>query len=323
MVYPELKKVLATLLPRRNDTFPERIVLEPTAYCNLQCSMCPHPSMKRDKGIMDIGLFRKIADEVAATDKQTALWFALLGEPLSLGPYLFEMIGYAKEKGIQQTSLNTNVTKFMTDEVIELIHKSGLDNIYLSIDAFTQATYSKVRVGGNLNQTTDGCFRLLERAKKEAWQKPKIYVQFIVMDENEHEVEAFREFWLKQDAIVKIRPKLTWGAFSGLEAHNLDNLHSDRIPCSWLIRGLIVLWDGRVAQCDGDNEGKFSPGNLNHETIKDVWNGELKRRREKHWNEEYDYLSCVNCQDWKCTLSQLFTPGESKPKTIPDLHREE
>src|SRR4030067_549370 len=39
------------------------ITIEVTNSCNLKCKVCPTTTMKRKKGLMDFGLFKKIIDE--------------------------------------------------------------------------------------------------------------------------------------------------------------------------------------------------------------------------------------------------------------------
>jgi len=206
----------------------------------------------------------------------------------------------------------------MTDEVIEAIRWSGLDNIYLSMDALTQGTYDKVRTGGDISQTIAGSLKLIERARKEGWTKPDIKIQFIEMDENIHEEEEFVKFWLSHDVSVKVRYKLAWGPFSGIRVLRLENFQTKRIPCSWLIRTVIMLWDGTVIQCDTDHEARFPAGNINTQSLYEVWNGELKKRRERHWAGDYNHPLCVNCNDWKCGMSRFYKPGEK----LPEISRE-
>src|SRR3989304_407613 len=83
--------------------FPKVILVDTISYCNLKCSMCVHKEMTRKKGIMPWGLFTKIIDEIAETDKNTRVWMVFFGEALILKkrkPSIFDMIAYAKGKGL-------------------------------------------------------------------------------------------------------------------------------------------------------------------------------------------------------------------------------
>jgi len=165
-------------------------------------------------------------------------------------------------------------------------------------------------VGGNFSQTVKNLELFLTKRQERNANSPKLIVQFIVMDENEHEADAFRAHWLQRNAIVKIRPKLGWGI--GVKAENLNLDNSERtFPCSWLTRTVSIHWNGRFGQCDADFEGQYSPGDIRTQTIKEIWNGELARRREKHWSGDFSHDLCKNCRDWQAGRSAFFYP-ESK-----------
>ena len=59
---PNLADVKKTL---KRTNFPVSVIIETVAYCNLNCIMCPQPSLKRQRGAMDIRVSRKIIDEIA------------------------------------------------------------------------------------------------------------------------------------------------------------------------------------------------------------------------------------------------------------------
>jgi len=53
----------------RMTDFPLNVAVEPTTFCNLNCIMCDNDSISRNKGNMDIHLYKKTIDEVAAYNK--------------------------------------------------------------------------------------------------------------------------------------------------------------------------------------------------------------------------------------------------------------
>ena len=76
MIDPELAKIRGTL---QEFPFPKRFAVELTADCNLYCSMCHQPAMKRPKGVMPFELWKKCADEIAAVSRvATECWFSTL-----------------------------------------------------------------------------------------------------------------------------------------------------------------------------------------------------------------------------------------------------
>jgi radical SAM protein with 4Fe4S-binding SPASM domain len=51
--------------------------------------------------------------------------------------------------------------------------------------------------------------------------------------------------------------------------------------CAMLYQRLIIGWDGRVFICCGNHFGKLIAGDLNKQTIEEVWNGDVYKRLRK------------------------------------------
>lgn len=252
-------------------------------------------------------LYKKIINEVAENSPaDTIVWYAFMGEPLMLKDKLTQKIKYAKARGIKNIHLNTNAI-FLDDKIAELIIASGLDKVIISVDAYTEAAYSKIRRGGNFTILKKNIINLLDKIKVRKLTKPEVIVQFIVMDENKNEENKFKDFWLKKGACVKIRRKLGWG--ESIEAKDLIIPQSKRnMPCPWLMRQMVILWDGKVAQCDADYEGKYAAGDVSRQTVHEVWNGELLKRKKRHLNNDFNFPPCSTCNDWQVGMSEFYRP---------------
>lgn len=303
MLTPNLEEAKKTL---KKYPFPVDIIVEVTAFCNLECIMCPQKSLNREKGEMSLDTFKKIVDEVAIENINARLWLAIMGEPLLLKDKLIEMIQYAKSKGLNSIHLNTNAT-FLTNDMSDKLINSGVSEIIVGLDAFRKETYDIIRCKGDFNKTVKNVEYFLDQLKKLKKDDLHLIMQFIVMDENEHEVEVFKEKWLSKGAIVKIRPKLGWG--NSIQADNLNVPDSDRnFPCPWLVRTVSIHWTGKLAQCDGDFEGNYSPGDINIQSIKEIWETELNKRRERHWANDFTHELCTECKDWQAGRSTFYYP---------------
>ena len=306
MIKPNLEDVKKTL---EKYEFPRDIIIETIAKCNLKCIMCPQPYLKRERGEMSMEVFKKIIDEVAVESPNSRIWLAIMGEPLLTGNKFLEMLKYAKEKKLE-VHLNSNA-EYLSEDLAKAIVDIGLDEIIVGMDAFTKETYDKIRVAGDFDKTVNNIKKLIEIKNSMEAKKPTIIMQFIVMEENEKELEQFKEFWLNKGTVVKIRPKLGWG--TGVKADNLNLPESERnFPCPWLVRTVSIHWTGKFAQCDGDYEGNYGPGDIRENTIKEIWNGELQKRRERHWNGDFSHDLCKQCKDWQAGRSEFYYPKEEK-----------
>jgi radical SAM protein with 4Fe4S-binding SPASM domain len=271
--------------------------------------MCVHQNMTRKKGTMPWGLFTKIIDEVAATDKNARVWMVFFGEALILKkrkPTIFEMIAYAKGKGLTDVVLNSNAN-LLDDESARGLIDAGLDAIYIGIDAFSPETYSKVRVGGNYEQTVQNVLHLITLQQQLKKPNPSVFVQFVEMDVNKHEKEAFIKFWSDHGASVKIRPKVSWAG--AIEAPNLVMGNDERWPCYWAMRTMSITDQGKVVTCAVDLDARFVAGDITKQTLKEVWNGKLHELRELHTSCRFEELppNCRDCRDWQSARADYYS----------------
>src|SRR3990172_7113832 len=198
-----LKRIEAGL---REYEFPPQIVIETTAYCNYKCLMCAHKDMTRAKGKMPMSLYKKIIGEIAAEERNTEVWMTFYGEALHLGYRLYYMIQFAKLAGLSNVVLNTNAM-LLSAETADWLIDSGLDHLIVSMDAYKKETYERIRNGGNFGVVRSNVINMLDKLRKRDLTRPKMIMQFSVMDENEREVDDFKSFWLSQGAHVKVREK--------------------------------------------------------------------------------------------------------------------
>jgi radical SAM protein with 4Fe4S-binding SPASM domain len=296
---------------RLDDTgdFPKVVLIDTVSFCNLKCSMCVHPEMKRKRGIMPWELYRKIIDEIAETNKDTRVWDVFFGEALILKkkkPTIFDMIAYAKEKGLTDVVINSN-GNLLDEGAAKALIKCGLDAIYLGIDAFKPETYAKIRVGGDYEKTVKNITNLIALKKSFNSSKPKIFVQFVEMDINMDEKQDFINFWNEQGAIAKTRPKVSWAGM--IDATNLVLDNKDRWPCHWAMQTMSIIDTGEVVTCAVDLDARFIAGNLNKQTIKEIWNGKLKEFRKLHISRRFEELpeNCKNCRDWQSARSDYYS----------------
>jgi len=301
---PELDKIAKTLTPL---SFPTRFAVEVCADCNLACSMCHHPNMIRPKGRMPLELWKKCADEIAATAPKTQCWFSFCGEPFLEPELLLEMLAYGKSAGLQSLNINTN-GMLLTPEFADPVLDSGVDLVVFGIDGFTQETYSKIRVNGDRDTLYRNVEHLLARRQARI-TGPDVQVQFIEMKENEHELDQFVEYWLERGATLKVRNMLSWGGKFGT---SLCVPEDERIPCPWAMTMMHVFWDGRVPRCPGDTEGDEGVGNAWDAPLVDLWS-DLGQYRDKHMAHKFDELPerCQSCTDWMTGAAQRIRPVET------------
>jgi len=211
------------------------------------------------------------------------------------------MLTYARKVNLP-VIWNTNAV-LLNDGFVQRVSELELREVIVGMDAFSKNTYDKVRIGGDFEKAVENTKKLLDDRRPNT----RITVQFITQAANEHEKDDFKEFWLSQGAVVKIRPRLGWG--DGVDAQDLVLEQDDRLgPCPWIIRTVSIHWNGMVVQCDGDWDQKSVVGDMRVQTLKEIWDGELAERRRRHRNGDFDFEPCKNCNDWQAGLSEFYYP---------------
>ncbi len=279
--------------------FSRQIIIETTAYCNQSCIHCAHKTLRRKKGIMDMALYKKIIDEVAREAPTTETWMTYYGEALLLKYRLFYMLRYAKQAGLTNVVLNSN-GMLLDEEMGEMLIDSGVDRFIISMDGFTKETYERIRVGGDYDVVMANCLHFIELLKKRGCEKPLFEMQFSILEENEHERDAFNRFWSSKGVNVKNRPKASWNG--RIESKNLDP-NRERVACKWALNHAGILWNGQLVACGIDSEGLFDAGNLTRSSLKELWNTTHLAFRRVHLQRRWADLPsvCAGCLDWQTT----------------------
>ena len=304
MYDPQLGKISKTL---KKMAFPTRFAVEVCADCNLACSMCHHPAMKRRKGEMPLELWKKCADEIAEVSPATECWFSFCGEPLLEPDRLFAMLGYGREAGLRSMNINTN-GMLMTEEIATRVLDSSVGLVVFGVDGFSAEVFEKIRVNAVRDVVYANVERLLE-LRNARGSDLQVQVQFIEMDENEHELDQYKAYWLERGAALKVRNKLSWG---GKFDTPLNISTDDRIPCPWAMTMMHVFWDGRVPRCPGDTEGEEGAGNAWDEPLAVLWD-RLGEYRSHHLAHEFDQLPerCLTCKDWMTGAAKRIRPQQA------------
>lgn len=294
-------KLLAIEERLQEHAFPPQLVIENTSSCDQQCVHCSHKELIRPKKHMDRALWNKIVEEVGREAPDTEIWPTFYGEALVMGEEIWDRIDYAAQVGCQNIVLNSNGGLLLRKGHIDRILRSPLKRFIISLDGYTKETYEKIRFRGKHDVTYPGVEELLRRKSESGQQYPLIICQFSLMQENEHEVEAFREYWSARGAEVKVRPKLEWTATGSIRSDRIDHETNFRIACPWGNNTMAIHQDGSAVACAVDYEGRHKVGNARDVSVKELWVrlGETLRKphREHRWNDIPEI--CKGCRDWQ------------------------
>ncbi len=241
---------------------------------------------KLDKYLKVVDIFSKWAQTV-----QLFSW----GEPI-LNKSFVEMIRYTSQKPHKIRTITTVNLNATNDEQIKGLLTSNLDALHVSIDGVTQEVYEKYRVGGNLETVLNNLKKLIA-AKKLYKSSTKIQWDFIVMKQNEHQIEEAKKMasdfgvplqifsaaiHLKKDTFVPIKELMdTYGEWlpddPRYQTYTEDRTKLKRTmklcKSPWL--ETMVNWNGDVFPCSSVHiEEKDRMGNIFEQDFEDIWNGQ-------------------------------------------------
>jgi radical SAM protein with 4Fe4S-binding SPASM domain len=284
--------------------------IEPTNHCNLKCPECPSGlgSLTRPLGLLKFEDFKKMIDEIKHTGFYVQLFFQ--GEPY-INKNLPQMIEYAQMNNVY-VSISTN-GHFINESNVENMLSKAPDKLIFSVDGLDEESYQNYRVGGTFKQADEGLRAIVSLKNKLAMKKPFIEFQFIVMKQNEHQVNDVIEYG-KNVGVDKVVFKTMQissyeNALKFLPANNKYRRYSvdngsykikNRIKnhCFALWRTSVITWDGRVVPCCFDKDADFELGIVNGRAFSDFWKSdEYNRLRSKVLGNRKSVSICTNCTE--------------------------
>lgn len=277
---------------RFGPSTPSVLQIEPTNLCNLRCVSCSTWRARRAQGFMSLQLFKKIIDDASRIHvTEIRLW--MHGEPL-LHPHFGEMISYVKQKGMA-AYITTNGSSLSGRKAREIL--SGgvnfMDLVTVSVLGYSREVHELTMKGVQHDRVVKNILDFVESRNRLGVSGPDISVIFYHLPENIHERDAFIEFWSKRvDRVIE-----------GSISESFASFNTDTGPTAvrtvtcYNPEHMWVFWNGDVTRCGQDINGEDIYGNLEHQSITEVWNcPELKNLRELHRQKRFAELPmCRTC----------------------------
>jgi radical SAM protein with 4Fe4S-binding SPASM domain len=271
------------------DFMPSQLAIETVNYCNAKCIMCPSQKMKRQKGIMDTEVHRKIIDNVADTDSPiSSISHAGLGEPL-LDKKLADKIRYEKEIFKKAKVMVYTNAGLLDKERSSQIISSGLDILNISLNAFRKETYETVTKLPS-ERTLQNIEQFLRQNRENG---SPIWVQVSLVPTTKcspSEVMEFNDYWSEKVNSVVVPPRINWGTFD-------SSITKKQWPCRYIWDVLMIDWDGNVKMCCEDYDTEFPLGNIKVQSPLEIFNSKrMKNQRQAQLKNQFKWPRiCYNC----------------------------
>jgi len=294
--------------------FPLFLHIELNQECNYRCPHCiignPDEVSKLYNKEENITFkqYKKIVDE-GAEYNCPSITAQGDNEPFLI-KNMEKYIYYAHKKGFIDIMTNTNGSP-ITPKRSKQILDSGLTRLRFSLDAFTDKTYKKVRVGAiDLEKVKKNIFTFLELKEKGGYKLPIVGVSFCKLKQNMHEINKFKKFWKDKVDLVSVQTfvpptqnkKAYFDFYPEDQFYTEENINfrcnqpfqriqirnQEIFPCCYS----IVMGDKGT-----QNYKDFVLGNITKNTIYEAWNGKKMRNlRKLHLNGKFkENSTCLTC----------------------------
>lgn len=265
-------------------------MIELSSVCNGRCYFCPHPTMDRDKRIMDEDLFEVIISRLLEEKiKPPLIDLFCVGEPLT-DKHLFCRIRRLKCVFPSSKVRITSNFALANPNIIDQLLDSGLDMIQISLNAASKEAHFAI-MGLDYDKTVGNIEMLLE--KRQAARNPLyITLSFVHCEKNQAEAAEFMRMWEKKVDRIAFQRAVDWGGLVNIKGSYTGSPY----PCNDLFERIVILSNGEFSLCCQDHRGIIG-SNVRDTSILGAFNSEpFEKFREVHLNGDiFSLQMCRNC----------------------------
>jgi len=281
---------------------PVHVDIELTNTCNLKCAYCeigkdPQPDYYQKKHAMSLEQVFLILDEAAQIGVRS-VQFNVVNEPL-MYKHLFEVIERASQLKFDEIFFITNGIGLSEQISLRLID-SGLTKLMISIDAFSSETYKLIRKSNKYERIVKNVRRFVALRDERKKKLPLVRVSFLVTPENQHEADAFVQYWNQEVEFVALQNLLD---VTDTSAVDLNDAAKFDFKCAMPNFRVTVKADGTMKPCCVFYGDQLDFGNISETSIQAMWNNtEWREFQDMHaagrWADHDVCRECVMKTNW-------------------------
>ena len=187
---------------------------------------------------------------------------------------ILEKIAELKHKINSPVSLVTNATLLSPNKISQILNSKALDEIVFSLDGGNKKDYEYIRNGANWEITIKNVKKFLQlRNNKKSSIKVgirSIFYKSPVFDQEYLEIVRQVDNWWP------ILPH-SWDGTKKYEGYTFRKL-TKKSFCNFIFDNLAIHWNGLVSPCCNDQNSRGLIGNINHQTLKQIYLSTARRR---------------------------------------------
>ncbi|MBI2241099.1 MAG: radical SAM protein [Magnetospirillum gryphiswaldense] len=299
-----------TLIPQHfhsaTPPCPPSVKIELTARCDLACFFCATSQRLRDKRDMDWDFLMRLMGEMRHAGVEELGMF-YLGESM-LYPRLAEAIDAAKNRfGYPYVFLTTN-GRLATPDRLRDCFEAGLDSLKFSFnwaDASQAKEITRVDCFDDVVANILAARPIRDEVAARTGRRCGLYASSIQYDGEqrtrmEQAVQQIlpavdQHYWLP----LYGQAGLTTGERGTMPvAGNVGRADAMRqsLPCWSLFTEGHVTWDGHLAACCFDHDGRFDMGDLNRQSFMEAWHSApFQKLRQANLDKDVAGTQCEDC----------------------------
>lgn len=177
----------STWLSEKTFARPTHYDIAVSKVCNIKCPFCPRQTFSPE--VIQSGLMREehFAPVAPHLDAAHRVGLYGLGEPF-LNRNFFDFLAAAKEKDAYCMTSSHGMS--LTDEVIDRVLDSGLDELCVSMDGANARTFNYLRAGADFKTVVANVSELLRRRRERQQTTPRVHIACAISKYNVWQLKA-------------------------------------------------------------------------------------------------------------------------------------
>lgn len=268
----------------------KEIALELSSYCGANCVCCPHAEFPLRNRNMEYELFVKCVDDAVAHGA-VSIDICLMGDAL-LDPGIEKKLSYCREKYPQLKIYCSSTAQMAAPEFVS----KYIDTLQISMYGTTKEVYEAVHRGGLKYEKTmeniEGIFALPKD------KRPYITMVFLLLPENEHQMEEWKKIWEPRADEVLIWRTHNWAGRYATEIPSAEKMKHAK-SCFRPFGGDLCIWvNGDVTVCCFSESKDLVIGNMYEQTLEEIFfSPRMREIQDIHRNNAFHKcgLPCEKC----------------------------
>lgn len=266
---------------------PIEIAIETFAFCNAACTFCPYPTLERKGTRMSEDLMYRLLDEISKFEHPCVLSPFKVNEPLldtRLMKYLNMVNLIAPSVSLRLFTNGSPLSASLIDRIAAL---DNVRHLWISLNSHNPDEYKKI-MGLDFERTALRLDALHYAVFIGEFLHPVVLSKVV---DNPDTWWEFTMYCNTRWPLFKVQP-IKQDSWLGYAAPLMPDIPD--APCArWF--ELSILATGIVSLCCMDGKGEFPIGDVNTQTLLEVYNNPFYRERREQSLSRMHIHPCSTC----------------------------